>query len=162
MNWVLHSRLLAQRLNTIRPSPRLNQFPIDLQFIQANYSPCLYKATLASRETARNQLHMIHGVNRGRVLIISVKVRSVVRAPRFRIHTYENTQEAGNLRHLHQYAEAGLGADFDAVALGVFDEEDALAVMPGGDVGRLDVVGVHVLLRLFDVLDLERAVVGWH
>ena len=133
-----------------------------MQFIQTNYRPCLHKATLASRETARNQLHMIHGVDRGRVLVISMKVRSVVRAPRFRIHTYDNAQEAGYFRHLHQDAKAGLGADFDAVALGVFDEEDALAVMPGGDVGRLDVVGVHVLLRLFAVLDLEGAVVGWH
>ena len=55
-----------------------------------NYRPCFYKAALTPREIARNQLHTVHSIDRGRVLIIRMEVRSMVLSPGFRVHTYDN------------------------------------------------------------------------
>ena len=60
---------------------------------------------------------------------------------------------------LHKDAETRLRADLDSVALGVVDEENALAVMPLRYVGSLHALIADRLLSSLDVVDLEGPVV---
>ena len=61
---------------------------------------------------------------------------------------------------LHQYAESGLRAQLDAVAVGVIDIEGLLTVIPGLDLGRNHPFADEVLVGGVDVVHLKSRVVG--
>jgi hypothetical protein len=61
---------------------------------------------------------------------------------------------------LDEHAKAGLGAQLDAVAIGVVDIEGLLAVVPGLDLGGDHTFANHVLMGRVNIIHLKSCVVG--
>jgi hypothetical protein len=61
---------------------------------------------------------------------------------------------------LDQYAEPGLGARLDAIAIGIVDIKGLLSVIPGLDLGRNHPSPNHVLMGRLEIIHLEGGVVG--
>ena len=64
-----------------------------------NFRPCFDESLLRSRKTAADELDRIDGEHSRRVLIVSVKVRAVVRCADLHEHSNDDSKKSGNLRH---------------------------------------------------------------
>ena len=72
----------------------------------------------------------------------------------------ESTSRMTPALALDQHAKAGLGAQLDAVAIGVVDIEGLLAVVPGLDRGGYYPFAHHVRIGRVNIIHLKRRVMG--
>ncbi len=71
--------VLLQRSDGKRPMARLQTLPVRHQFLLMQLSPCLNQPLLTNGKRSSDQLHWFNSVNRHSILIISVKVRHMMR-----------------------------------------------------------------------------------
>ena len=109
----------------------LQALPVGDELGLMQFSPCLNKATLSARKQPGNQLDRIEAEHRRFILIIRVKMRQVVRAADFHVHTDDDTEETAEFRHRRILHCTNKRDQFCAVRASCTISPDVLSLLRG-------------------------------
>ena len=90
---------LSQRINRQRPVTRLQSLPIRQQFCLMQFGPRLDHAALSFGQRPRHQFNRINAIDRNLILIVSMKVRRLMRCANLRVHANDNAEKTAEFWH---------------------------------------------------------------